>query len=95
WRWLFNSVVIAVNVTLLNLLLNSMAGYALARLRFVGKRFWFFLILTVLAVPAQITLIPTFLILKAIGWLNSYQGMIVPSMVNATFIFMMRQFFVN
>ncbi|MEH2447576.1 MAG: carbohydrate ABC transporter permease [Nostoc sp.] len=95
WHWLFNSVVIAVSVTLLNLLLNSMAGYALARLRFVGKRFWFFLILAVLAVPAQITLIPTFLILKAIGWLNSYQGMIVPSMVNATFIFMMRQFFVN
>ncbi|MBD6620262.1 carbohydrate ABC transporter permease [Komarekiella sp. 'clone 1'] len=94
-RWLFNSVVIAVSVTILNLLLNSMAGYALARLRFVGKRFWFFLILAVLAVPAQITLIPTFLILKAIGWLNSYQGMIVPSMVNATFIFMMRQFFVN
>ncbi|MFN6518696.1 MAG: carbohydrate ABC transporter permease [Nostoc sp. CreGUA01] len=95
WRWLFNSVIIAVSVTVLNLLLNSMAGYALARLRFIGKRFWFFLILTVLAVPAQITLIPTFLILKAIGWLNSYQGMIVPSMVNATFIFMMRQFFVN
>jgi multiple sugar transport system permease protein len=95
WRWLFNSLIIAISVTILNLLLNSMAGYALARLRFVGKRFWFFLILAVLAVPAQITLIPTFLILKAIGWLNSYQGMIVPSMVNATFIFMMRQFFVN
>lgn len=94
-RWLFNSVVIAVSVTLLNLLFNSMAGYALARLSFVGKGFWFFLILAILAVPAQITLIPTFLILKAIGWLNSYQGMIVPSMVNATFIFMMRQFFVN
>ncbi|MEH2153881.1 carbohydrate ABC transporter permease [Nostoc sp.] len=94
-RWLFNSVAIAISVTLLNLLLNSMAGYALARLRFVGKSFWFFLILAVLAVPAQITLIPTFLILKAIGWLNSYQGMIVPCMVNATFIFMMRQFFVN
>jgi multiple sugar transport system permease protein len=95
WRWLFNSVLIAVSVTILNLLLNSMAGYALARLRFAGKRFWFLLILAVLAVPAQITLIPTFLILKAIGWLNSYQGMIVPSMVNATFIFMMRQFFIN
>jgi len=95
WRWLFNSIFIAVCVTLLNLIFNSMAGYALARLRFVGKNFWFFLILAVLAVPAQITLIPTFLILKAIGWLNSYQGMIVPGMVNATFIFMMRQFFVN
>jgi multiple sugar transport system permease protein len=95
WRWLFNSIFIAVSVTLLNLIFNSMAGYALARLHFIGKNFWFFLILAVLAVPAQITLIPTFLILKAIGWLNSYQGMIVPSMVNATFIFMMRQFFVN
>ncbi|MDB9373610.1 carbohydrate ABC transporter permease [Nodularia sphaerocarpa] len=95
WRWFFNSVFIAVSVTLLNLLFNSMAGYALARLSFVGKSFWFFLILALLAVPTQITLIPTFLILKAIGWLNSYQGMIVPGMVNATFIFMMRQFFVN
>ena len=94
-RWLFNSVVIATSVTILNLLFNSMAGYALARLRFAGRHFWFFLILAVLAVPAQVTLIPTFLILKAIGWLNSYQGMIVPSMINATFIFMMRQFFIN
>lgn len=94
-RWLFNSVLIAVSVTALNLLFNSMAGYALARLQFAGRNFWFLLILAVLAVPIQITLIPTFLILKAIGWLNSYQGMIVPGMVNATFIFMMRQFFVN
>jgi multiple sugar transport system permease protein len=95
WRWFLNSVAIAVTVTLFNLLFNSLAGYALARLHFRGKRFWFLLILAVLAVPIQVTLIPTFLILKALGWLNSYQGMIVPSMVNATFIFMMRQFFLN
>ncbi len=94
-RWLFNSVAIAVSVTLLNLIFNSLAGYALARVQFRGKRFWFLLILAVLAVPLQVTLIPTFLILKAFGWLNSYQGMIVPAMVNATFIFMMRQFFLN
>jgi multiple sugar transport system permease protein len=94
-RWLFNSVAIAVSVTLLNLMFNSLAGYALARLQFRGKRFWFLLILAVLAVPLQVTLIPTFLILKSFGWLNSYQGMIAPAMVNATFIFMMRQFFLN
>lgn len=94
-RWLFNSVVIAISVTLLNLIFNSMAGYALARLQFRGRNFWFLLILAVLAVPSQVTLIPTFLILKSLGWLNSYQGMIVPSMINATFIFMMRQFFLN
>jgi multiple sugar transport system permease protein len=94
-RWLFNSVAIAVSVTVLNLVFNSLAGYALARLQFRGKQFWWLLILAVLAVPAQVTLIPTFLILKTLGWLNSYQGMVVPGMVNATFIFMMRQFFLN
>ena len=95
FRWLFNSIAIAVSVTVLNLAFNSLAGYALARLQFRGKQFWFLLILAILAVPAQVTLIPTFLILKTFGWLNSYQGMIVPGMVNATFIFMMRQFFLN
>ncbi len=94
-RWLFNSVVVAVTVTTFNLLFNSMAGYALARLNFPGNKFWFFLILAVLMIPGQITLIPTFLILKNLGWLNSYQGLIVPNIINATFIFMMRQFFIN
>ncbi|MBW4444043.1 MAG: carbohydrate ABC transporter permease [Plectolyngbya sp. WJT66-NPBG17] len=94
-RWLFNSAIVAILVTLFNLLFNSMAGYALARIRFPGNRLFFFLILAVLVVPAQITLLPRFLILKSLGWLNSYQGLVVPTMVNATFIFMMRQFFIN
>lgn len=95
WRWLFNSIFIAISTTSLNLIFNSMAGYALARLQFKGRQFIFLLIIAILAVPIQVTLIPNFLILKAFGWLNSYQGMIVPAMVNATFIFMMRQFFLN
>lgn len=94
-RWLINSAIVAICVTLVNLLFNSMAGYALARIRFPGNQFWFFLILAVLMVPGQITLLPKFLILKSIGWLNSYQGLITPAAINATFIFMMRQFFVN
>lgn len=94
-RWLLNSVVVAVSITGLNLIFNSMAGYALARIPFLGNQLWFFLILAVLMVPGQITLLPKFLILKSLGWLNSYQGLIVPMMVNATFIFMMRQFFIN
>lgn len=94
-RWLFNSVFVAICVTGFNLLFNSMAGYALARIRFPGNQLFFFVILAGLMIPGQITLIPTFLILKTLGWLNSYQGLIVPNVVNATFIFMMRQFFVN
>jgi len=94
-RWLVNSVFVAVCITGCNLLFNSMAGYAIARIRFPGNKFWFFLILAVLMIPSQITLIPSYLILKNLGWLNSYQGLIVPNVVNATFIFMMRQFFIN
>ncbi|KSU83486.1 MULTISPECIES: carbohydrate ABC transporter permease [Fictibacillus] len=94
-RWLFNSLFIAVVGTFLNLIFNSMAGYALARLSFPGKKSIFIIILAVLMIPFQVTLIPNFLILKAFGWLNTYQGMIIPGAVNATFIFMMRQFFIN
>ena len=94
-RWLVNSVFVAVFITGCNLLFNSMAGYAIARIRFPGNKFCFFLILAVLMIPSQITLIPSYLILKNLGWLNSYQGLIVPNVVNATFIFMMRQFFIN
>ncbi|MBG9452066.1 ABC transporter permease [Cytobacillus firmus] len=94
-RWLLNSLIIAVIGTLLNIIFNSMAGYALARLAFPGKKTLFIIILAVLMIPAQVTMIPNYLILKELGWLNSYQGMIVPAMINATFIFMMRQFFIN
>jgi multiple sugar transport system permease protein len=94
-RWLLNSIVVAVFITGFNLLFNSMAGYALARIQFLGNRLFFVLILAVLMVPGQITLIPSYLILKNLGWLNSYQGLVIPNVVNATFIFMMRQFFIN
>ncbi|MCM3616743.1 carbohydrate ABC transporter permease [Sutcliffiella horikoshii] len=94
-RWLLNSLIIGVAGTSLNLLFNSMAGYALARLSFPGRKTLFIIVLAVLMIPAQVTMIPNYLILRELGWLNSYQGMIVPAMINATFIFMMRQFFIN
>ncbi|WP_085506077.1 carbohydrate ABC transporter permease [Thalassobacillus devorans] len=94
-RWMFNSVFITTCMVILNLIFNSMAGYALARIKFAGRNFWFMLILVVLMIPFQVTLIPSYLILKMFGWLNTYQGLIIPGMVNATFIFMMRQFFLN
>ncbi|QGQ98692.1 carbohydrate ABC transporter permease [Paenibacillus psychroresistens] len=94
-RWLFNSVLVASIVTCFNLLFNSMSGYALARIDFKGNKFWFFIVLAVLMIPGQITIIPLYLIIKELGWLNSYEGIIVPGLVSATFIFMMRQFFLS
>ncbi|KGX92756.1 sugar ABC transporter permease [Pontibacillus halophilus JSM 076056 = DSM 19796] len=94
-RWMLNSIIVTVCMVGLNLLFNSMAGYALARIEFFGKKFWFFLVLAVLMIPMQVTMIPSFLVLRALGWLNTYQGLIIPGAINATFIFMMRQFFLN
>jgi multiple sugar transport system permease protein len=94
-RWFLNSAFIAVSVTLFNLLFNSMAGYALARIRFPGSTLMFYSILAMIMVPGQLTIIPTYLIVKYFGWLNSYQAIIVPMAAQATYIFMMRQFFVN
>lgn len=94
-RWIWNSIFIAATGTVLNLIFNSMCGYALARMRFPGKKGLFFTVLAVLMIPMQVTMIPNYLILAGLDWLNTYQGLVVPAMVNATFIFMMRQFFIQ
>lgn len=94
-RWIFNSIFIGVTVAFLNIIFNTMCGYALARLDFKGKNILLYIILLVLAVPGQILMIPTYIILYNLGWIDDYKAMIIPSMVNATYIFMMRQFFIN
>ncbi|MCC3374825.1 carbohydrate ABC transporter permease [Cohnella sp. REN36] len=94
-RWFLNSAIIALSVTAFNLLFNSMAGYALARIRFPGSTLMFYAILGMIMIPGQLTIIPSYLIIKYLGWLNSYQAIIVPMAAQATYIFMMRQFFIN
>jgi multiple sugar transport system permease protein len=94
-RWLFNSVFIAVIATVCNILFNSMAGYALARIDFVGNKVMFVLILAVQMIPGQLTIVPAYLIMKELGLLNTYAALTLPMMANATFTFMMRQFFIS
>ncbi|WP_239617822.1 carbohydrate ABC transporter permease [Cohnella mopanensis] len=94
-RWFMNSAFIAISVTVFNLLFNSMAGYALARIRFPGSTLMFYSILAMIMIPGQLTIIPSYLIIKELGWLNSYQAIIVPMAAQATYIFMMRQFFIS
>jgi len=91
--WLGNSVLVTVIVTLSRVLLDSMAGYALARLRFRGRGAVFFGVIAVLAVPPVVLLIPKFLVLNQLGIYNSYTALIVPVMADATGVFIMKQFF--
>lgn len=94
-RWLANSVVVAVLVTAGRLLFDSMAGYALARLRFRGRGAVFAAVLAVMAVPGVVLLIPKFLILKELGLYNSYPGLVMPLLSDAAGVFIMRQFFLS
>ena len=94
-RWLFNSALVATLITIASVFLASLAGYALARLEFKGRRLVFGFVIATLAVPSVVLLIPQFLMLKELGLFNTYAGMILPICVSATGIFMMRQFFLQ
>lgn len=92
-RWTVNSVVVAVAVVLGRVLLDSLAGYALARMRFIGRAVVFALVISVLAIPAIVLAIPRFIVMKELGILNSYAGLILPLVFDAFGIFLMKQFF--
>jgi multiple sugar transport system permease protein len=92
-RWAFNSIVVTVFATLGRLFLDSLAGYALARLRFPGRRLIFATVVATLAVPPIVLAIPRFIVLKELGLLNTYGGLILPLAVDAFGIFLMKQFF--
>jgi multiple sugar transport system permease protein len=92
-RWFANSVVVALFVTAGRVFFDSLAGYALARLRFPGRGALFAAVIAVMAVPGIVLLIPKFLVLNQIGIYDSYAGMIVPLLADAAGVFIMKQFF--
>lgn len=94
-RWFMNSVIVTAAATLANLFLNSLAGYALARLNFPGRNAIFLFFLATMMIPLQVYMIPEYILLNELGWVNTYQGMIMPFAVQAFGIFLMRQFFLS
>lgn len=91
-RYFFNSVVLAVGVALVSLLVNSLAGFAFAKFHFRGKRSLFVFLISSMIIPAQVTMLPIFLLLKQIGLLNSYFGIILPGMASIFGIFLISQY---
>jgi multiple sugar transport system permease protein len=94
-RFFLNSALMALGITLGQTLLSAMAGYAFARLRFPGRDALFLLVLGTMMIPFPVTLIPSFLIVADLGWLDTYQALIVPRVVSAFAIFLFRQFFLS
>lgn len=92
-RYILNSFIVATSVTLVALLLHSMAGYSLARLHYPGRNIIFVVILATMMVPAAVILIPLFTIVRTFGWIDTYEGLIIPAIPHAFGIFLFRQFY--
>jgi multiple sugar transport system permease protein len=94
-RYMINTFFVAMTVTLVALILHSMAGYALARLQFPGRRIVFIGIISTLMIPFYTILIPLVLTVRQLGWINTYWALIIPAIPHAFGIFWLRQFFLG
>jgi ABC-type glycerol-3-phosphate transport system permease component len=92
WRWMLNTLFVAGSVTFLKVFLDSMAGYALAKFNFVGKRVVFILLLVLMMVPTAAVIIPLWVTVYRLGLINTYWALILPPLSNPLGPFLMRQF---
>lgn len=94
-RYFLNSILVSVVVTLGALLISSCAGFAFARLQFPFRDQLFLLYLGAMMIPIEITVVPNFILMRYLGWIDSYQGIIAPQLFNVFGTFLMRQFFMS
>ena len=94
-RYLFNSLFVAVCITIGEVLTSSLAAYAFARLRFPGRDAIFLMYLATLMIPGQVTIIPNFILMRYLGWINTYEGLIIPTAFTAFGTFLLRQYFLS
>lgn len=94
-RYALNSAIIALLATTISTLLNAMAGYAFAKLRFAGREQIFRGLLAAMVIPAQVAMLPLFLMLKQMGLINTYAGVVVPLLASIFGIFLVRQYAQN
>lgn len=94
-RAFLNSLMVAILATILSLVVNSMAGYAFAKLRFRGRDRLFTFLVASLGIPAQVAMLPLFLFLKSIGLVNTYMGVLIPYVATIYGVFLVRQFMVS
>jgi len=94
-RMLLNSAVVALVGTTGQVLMAAMAAYAFARMQWRGRQAVFLLYLATMMIPSQVTIIPLFILVRKLGWMNSYQALIVPSLFSAFATFLLRQSFMT
>lgn len=95
WKYFFNSLFVAIVTTVCQVLISAMAGYAFARLNFKFRDGLFLIVLVTMLVPPQVNIIPLFFLMRQLGWINTYQALILPGIFGGFGIFMMRQYFLS
>ncbi|MBV7335215.1 carbohydrate ABC transporter permease [Chloroflexi bacterium TSY] len=91
-RYFYNSLVVAVSVVLTTLFFSALAGYGFAKFTFPGRNICFLLVLSTMMIPFQVLLIPLYIVVYSLGWVNNYAGLIIPGALSAFGVFLMRQF---
>ncbi|NMB23951.1 MAG: carbohydrate ABC transporter permease [Firmicutes bacterium] len=91
WNWTLNSGIVAVIVTTLQLFLAALAGYTFAKKKFLGDKFLFWLYVGSMMVPDQVTLVPLYLLMSKLQFLNTYKGLIAPGLAGPFGVFLMKQ----
>ena len=94
-RYFLNSLIVALFTTAGQIVIAALAGYGFARLDFKGKDFLFFIIILTMMVPPQVNIVPLFFIMSKLGWINTYQALIIPGIFGGFGVFMMRQYFLS
>jgi len=92
WRWILNTLIVALSVSASNCLLSSLAGYGFAKKQFRGRDTLFWIVLATMMIPWQVTIVPLFIMVNELNWIDTYWGLIVPQMVGAFGIFLMKQY---
>jgi multiple sugar transport system permease protein len=92
-KYFLNSLIVASCTTIGQVLISALAGYGFARLNFKGKEILFFIVILTMMVPPQVNIVPLFYLMSKLGWINTYQGLIVPGIFGGFGVFMMRQYF--
>jgi multiple sugar transport system permease protein len=94
-RFYINTIILTTGRVIGQVILASLAGYSFARLRFPGRNFLFVLVLGIMMVPYMVTIIPRFMILLRLNWLDTYWGLIIPGLADAFGVFLLRQFYLS
>lgn len=94
-KYFLNSIIVALLTTLGQVFVSALAGYGFARLKFKGSEVLFFIIILTMMIPPQVNIVPLFYLMSKLGWINTYQALIIPGIFGGFGVFLMRQYFLG